>query len=159
MPLYFINPGELIFSKKPVQIRTVLGSCVGVILYDKVRKFGGLVHYLLPNSPDKEVSTKYGDVAVPTLINKFLQNGSRISDLEAHVVGGAFIIFDQSEIFFIGDRNIDIANQILKSNNIRIRSSNTGGEKGRRVLYDLEINKLHVETLDGMHIDDLYDKK
>lgn len=155
---YFINPGELIFSKKPVIIRTVLGSCVGVVLYDKVKKFGGLVHYLLPESQDRQITTKYGDVALPTLINKFLNSGSNLSDLEAHVIGGAFIIFDENEIFFIGDRNIEIAQNILKANHIRIKSTQTGGEKGRRVYYDLSTNTLKVEVLDGMKIDDLYQR-
>lgn len=153
---YFINPGELIFTKKPVIIKTVLGSCVAVIIFDKKKKFAGLVHYLLPVSPDKSVSTKYGDVAVPTLINKFLNAGSLIGDLEASIAGGAFIIFDQSEIFFIGDRNVDIAQKILKQNNVRIKSQNVGGEKGRKVFFDTENNQIGVQTIDGMQIEDLY---
>lgn len=155
---YFINPGELIFSKKPVIFRTVLGSCVGVVLYDRVKKFGGLVHYLLPESQDRQITTKYGDVALPTLINKFLNSGSHITDLDAHVIGGAFIIFDENEIFFIGDRNIEIAQNILKANQIRVRSTHTGGEKGRRVYYDLSTNTLKVETLDRISIEDLYQR-
>jgi chemotaxis protein CheD len=159
MPYYFINPGELIFSKKPIFIRTVLGSCVAVVLYDRVKKYAGLVHYLLPQSPDKSVSTKFGDVAVSTLINKFTNAGSVISNLDAHIAGGAFIIFDDSEIFFIGDRNIEIAQNTLKANNIRVRSTNTGGERGRRLTFDSSENKLTVSVIDKMQIDDLYESK
>ncbi len=153
---YFINPGELIFSKNPVLIKTVLGSCVAVVMFDKVKRFGGLVHYLLPISPDKSVSTKYGDVAVPTLINKFLNAGSNKGDLEVSIVGGAFIIFDQAEIFFIGDRNVEIAQQIVKQNGLRVKSMNVGGEKGRKVVFDTQKGELAVRTLDSMQIDDLY---
>jgi chemotaxis protein CheD len=153
---YFINPGELIFSKTPVVIKTVLGSCVAVVIYDKVKKFGGLVHYLLPVSPDKTVSTKYGDVGVPTLINKFYNAGSVKTDLEVSILGGSFIIFDRSEIFFIGDKNIDIAQQIVKQNGLRIKVMNVGGEKGRKVAFDTASNQLAVRTLDSMQIDDLY---
>ncbi|OHD53438.1 MAG: archease [Spirochaetes bacterium GWF1_51_8] len=157
-PVYFLNPGELIFSKKPVVIRTVLGSCVAVTLYDKVNKFGGMVHFLLPNSSNRGVSTKYGDVAVPTLINKFIQAGSKKQFLEATITGGAFIIFDESEIFFIGDRNIESAQQILRQNEIRVVATNTGGERGRRVLFNTETSKVEVSFLEHMDIDDLYDK-
>lgn len=153
---YFINPGELIFSKTPIIIKTVLGSCVAVVIYDKAKHYGGLVHYLLPVSPDKAVSTKYGDVAVPTLINKFLNAGSNKADLEVSIIGGAFIIFDSTEIFFIGDRNSDIAQQIVRQNGLRIKSINIGGEKGRKVVFDTEANQLAVRTLDSMQIDDLY---
>ena len=158
VPVYFLNPGELIFSKKPVTIRTVLGSCVAVTIYDKINKFGGMVHYLLPNSSNREVSTKYGDVAVPTLINKFIQAGSKKQSLEATIIGGAFIIFDESEVFFIGDRNIETAQQILKQNEIRVVSTNTGGEHGRRVIFNMLTNKIEISLIERMGIDDLYNK-
>ena len=71
---YFLNPGELIFSKKPIVIKTVLGSCVAVILHDKEKKIGAMCHYLLPEAPsDAQSSTKYGDVAIYTLLYKFLK--------------------------------------------------------------------------------------
>lgn len=156
---YFINPGELIFSKKPINIKTVLGSCVAVVMYDKIKKYCGMVHFLLPECPSKSVSTKFGDVAVSTLINKFLNAGSIRPNLQAHIVGGAFIIFDEAEIFFIGDRNIEIAQKILKSNEIRVMSSNTGGERGRRVVFIATENNLQVSIIEKMQIDDLYDEK
>ncbi|NPV01399.1 MAG: chemotaxis protein CheD [Brevinematales bacterium] len=158
VPQYFLNPGELIFSKKPVLIKTVLGSCVAVTMYDKINKYGGMIHYLLPDSSNSIVSTKYGDVAIPTLINKFIKEGSKKQFLEATVTGGAFIIFDESEIFFIGDRNIEIAQTILKQNEIRVVASNTGGERGRRVIFNSYTNQVDVSLLEGMHLDDLYNK-
>ena len=159
LPEYFINPGELIFTKKPVIIKTVLGSCVGVTIYDRVNAWAGMVHFLLPVSPDKTVSTKYGDVAVSTLINKFLNNGSERRNMEATVSGGSFIIFDEMEVFFIGDRNIEVATNILKKNDIRIRFTNTGGEKGRKVIFNTLHNDVKVSLLEKMKIDDLYDRR
>jgi len=47
LPEYFLNPGELIFSKKPVVVKTVLGSCVAVCIHDKNLNYGGICHYLL----------------------------------------------------------------------------------------------------------------
>ncbi len=155
---YFINPGELIFSKHPVVIKTILGSCVSVVLFDKVNHYGGLCHFLLPESPDGSVSTKFGNVAVKTLINKFYQAGSKTQFLEASVIGGAFIIFDEKEIFFIGDRNSDMADKILKKNQIRIKSMNIGGEYGRKLVYNTYTNKMLVETMHHLEIEDLYRK-
>lgn len=156
---YFLNPGELIFSKKPIVIRTVLGSCVAITLYDHFNKFGGMCHFLLPESQEGSVSTKFGNVAALTLINKFLSAGSRVKDLEASIIGGAFIIFDEKEIFFIGDRNADIATQIVKKFSIRIKSVNTGGEHGRRVLFNSATNQTVVQSLEHIDIEDLYNSK
>lgn len=153
---YFLNPGELIFSKKPIVIKTILGSCVAVVIHDKLNKIGGMCHFLLPQSQDGSINTKYGNIATRTLINKFHNAGSQDASLEASVIGGAFIIFDEKEIFFIGDRNAEIAAQILKDSGIPIKSVNTGGEYGRRVLFNTFSNQLIVQTLEKINIDDLY---
>lgn len=155
---YFLNPGELIFSKKPIVIKTVLGSCVAVILYDKVKQYGGMCHYLLPEAPsDQQSSTKYGDVAIYMLLYKFIkQNNSKREDLVASICGGAFIIFDEREIFFIGDKNVDIATTILRKEKILIKQMYTGGDHGKRVYYNTQNNKIIVQTLEKITIDDLY---
>ena len=100
--------------------------------------------------------TKFGNVAVQTLINKFINSGPNPNYLEATVVGGAFIIFDEKEIFFIGDRNAEIAAQILKNNNISIKQVNTGGEHGKKVLFNTVKNQSVVQSLEHIDIDDLY---
>jgi chemotaxis protein CheD len=153
---YFLNPGELIFAKHPILIKTVLGSCVAVVVYDKKNGYGGMCHYLLPESEDKVRSTKYGNVAVATLINKFINAGSVKNDLEASVVGGAFIIFSDKEIFFIGDRNADVANRILREQKIPIKSINTGGDKGKKVVFDTGNNQLIVSNIGELTMEDMY---
>lgn len=152
----FLNPGELAFSKKHVLIKTVLGSCVAVVLYDKKNSWGGMCHYLLPEAEEGSESTKYGNIAIRYLLHKFRQAGSKKEDLEATIVGGAFIIFDEREIFFIGDRNAEIASALLKEQGIRVKAYNTGGEHGRRVAFDTEKNQLVVQSLEHIQIDDLY---
>lgn len=155
---YFLKPGEVLFSKNPIVIKTVLGSCVAVCVHDKAHQWGGMCHYLLPFSPSEEHnSTKYGNVAIYTLLHRFLvKNGSKREDLVASIIGGAFVVFDEREIFFIGDRNIDTAITLLRKENIRILHMHTGGEHGRRVLYNTATNKLHVVSLEKITVEDLY---
>ncbi|MEJ5361833.1 MAG: chemotaxis protein CheD [Spirochaetota bacterium] len=155
---YFLNPGELIFSKKPIVIKTVLGSCVAVTIYDKVKRIGGMCHYLLPQAPSDETSsTKYGNVAINVLLYKLLkENKSKRDDLVASICGGAFIIFDEREIFFIGDKNVDIATTILRKEKILIKQMYTGGDHGKRVYFNTQTNKIIVQTLEKITIDDLY---
>lgn len=155
---YFLNPGELIFSKKPVVVKTVLGSCVAVTLFDKVNRWGGMCHYLLPVSPsDEHNSTKYGNVAIKMLLNKFVKrNNSKKEDLIASIIGGAFIIFDEREIFFIGDRNVEIATEILRKEKIFVKQMHTGGENGKKVYFNTATNLLKVEPLKHITLEDLY---
>ncbi len=153
---YYLNPGELIFSKKPVIIKTVLGSCVAVCIYDKLNGYGGMCHFLLPESMENGLTTKYGNIAIKLLINKFLKAGSEKKFLEASIVGGAFIIFGEKEIFFIGDRNIEVATNIINRNKIHIKSADTGGERGKRVVFNTLTNQLIVREFQQKNLDDLY---
>jgi len=157
LPEFFLNPGELIFSKKPVVVKTVLGSCVAVCIHDKNLNYGGICHYLLPKKPGNILkSTKYGDVAIYTLLYKFEQNNSKIEDLIATVIGGAFVVFDEREIFFIGDRNVEVAVEILRKEKIQIKQMHTGGDHGRRVIFNTATNQLIVEYLTNITVEDLY---
>ncbi|TCW61592.1 chemotaxis protein CheD [Treponema sp. J25] len=155
---YFLNPGELIFTKRPAILKTVLGSCVAVCLYDTVHRWGAMCHYLLPVAPsDMHRSTKYGDIAIKVLLNRFLiKHGSCRENLVATIVGGAFIVFDEREIFFIGDKNVEIAETLLRKEKIRIIARYTGGESGRRVFFNTLNNKIVVHNLYEIDMDDLY---
>ena len=48
LPRKFIHVGEIFVGIRPTEIVTVLGSCVGVCLYDRVEMIGAMNHYLLP---------------------------------------------------------------------------------------------------------------
>ncbi|MCX7655587.1 MAG: chemotaxis protein CheD [Treponemataceae bacterium] len=158
LPEYFLNPGELIFTKRPAVLKTVLGSCVAVCLFDTLNRWGAMCHYLLPVAPsDVHRSTKYGDIAIKVLLNRFLvKHGSLRENLVATIVGGAFIVFDEREIFFIGDKNVEIAEALLKKEKIRILARYTGGESGRRVFFNTSYNKIVVHNLYEIEMDDLY---
>lgn len=45
-PDVFLAPGELVVVRSPANIRTVVGSCVAICLWDGRRRVGGLNHYL-----------------------------------------------------------------------------------------------------------------
>lgn len=155
---YFLNPGELIVTAKPIVVRTVLGSCASVTICDKENKIGGICHYLLPQAPGREqLSSKYGDVAIKLMLHRFLkQYRCKVENLVAMIIGGAFIVFDENEIFFIGDRNVQIATEMLKEYKIKVRQMHTGGEHGRKLWYNTGTNELIVKTMEKISIDDLY---
>lgn len=112
---------------------TGLGSCVGVFIYDKERKIGGLAHILLPQSPnhkDKK-SLKYADVALNDLINDLINKGARKDNLVAKIVGGAQLYFVENDTLKIGERNIESVENILKEMQIPILGKDVGGNYGR----------------------------
>jgi len=143
---YFLNSGELLFSSEECSVRTILGSCVGVALHDPHLRIGGLCHYLLPLSPDEPTSTRYGDVALPYLVNRMRKAGSEIKNLRAWIVGGALLL-EAHEIFFVGDRNAEFAEAYLHDHNIRVVGNETRGYLGRKVSFHTWNGHLHVQSI------------
>ena len=43
-----VGVGDLKIAQSPKVIKTSLGSCVGVVLYDSIQKVGGMLHLMLP---------------------------------------------------------------------------------------------------------------
>ncbi|MEO7765917.1 MAG: chemotaxis protein CheD, partial [Ferruginibacter sp.] len=121
-------------SKKPHMVHTILGSCVAVSLWDQVLHFGSINHYMLP---DKEGSTsfKYGNIAIAELIKRMVGMGSVKSNIKAKIFGGSEIS-NSNGIFNIGKRNIFLAQEMLKLEQIPIVSFSVGGPVGRKVIFN-----------------------
>lgn len=60
MNFHFINVGiaDMGIAKSPDILRTVLGSCVGICLYDPQKKIAGLSHIMLPSLTDRNSNGK-----------------------------------------------------------------------------------------------------
>ncbi len=134
---HFLYPSALFVSKEPHVVNTILGSCVAVCLYDNVGRIGGINHYMLPMWNGQGLaSPKYGNIAIPRLIDKMLEMGSNQKHLKAKIFGGANIFESNLEQFQIGGRNIAVAEQMLSEYNIPIISCSVGGSNGRRIQFN-----------------------
>lgn len=140
----FIHAGDIEIDKDPASIITVLGSCVSVCLYDTKHHIGGMNHYLLPTWHAQGAEAyKYGNVAIPTLIEIMLDRGSSIRTIEAKIFGGATVDADH-DTMLIGQQNIDIAKTILDQYKIMIVAQDVGGEHARRIQFDLKGGKVKL---------------
>src|ERR1700733_3142398 len=84
--------GQWVVAAAPTKIRTLVGSCVGVVLYDRAARLGGLAHIVLPSARGSvDHLGKYADTAIPAMIAEFnRQLGDKLrSRLTAKLVGGA----------------------------------------------------------------------
>ncbi|MDR1657248.1 MAG: response regulator [Deltaproteobacteria bacterium] len=144
----FILPGEYFISKQPHIISTLLGSCVAVCLYNTKLRFGGMNHFMLPTSPNKERSGKYGDYAIAFLIQFMQRTAGSLEGVEAIISGGANVVTNITSGTQIGQRNIETARQVLARHNIRIIKENVGGSVGLKLHYQNWDNKLTIEEMD-----------
>jgi chemotaxis protein CheD len=139
----FIHVGQIHIDNAPMAISTVLGSCVSVCLYDNRLGIGGMNHYLLPFWNGNGLQTpKFGNIAIPKLIESMMAKGSSTKTLEAKIFGGASMNIGASEAMMIGQKNILVAREILKEYAITIVAEDVGGQNGRKIQFDLERGKV-----------------
>jgi chemotaxis protein CheD len=143
-----LKPGELFASKNPYKVKTLLGTCVSIVLYDQALKIGGLNHFMLPNGkPDRELPAKYATQAFSILLKKMEELGSRKSTLKAKVFGGSDNTTFFSKTSFIGQRNVETAIQLLEEAKIPVVAQNTGGNKGRKLLLVTSTGNVYMKFL------------
>lgn len=139
--------------KYPETIRTSgLGSCVGVVLYDKAAKIAGLVHVMLPDSSldrSKRINAaKFADTGIYALIEMLKAEGARPMFLKAKIAGGAQMFqFGSSDAIRIGPRNVEAVKAELKRLSIPILAEETGGTSGRTIEFDPSTSKLSIRTV------------
>jgi chemotaxis protein CheD len=137
---HFLYPGQIFVSREAITISTILGSCAAVCLWDSRRRIGGMNHYLLPEGPvDGENRLRYGNVANAALLKELLALGSDIKDLQAKIFGGTSA-YAADPITALGTRNVEMAEQFLRSAGIRVTAKEVSGKHGRKLTFN---------TLDG----------
>jgi len=138
-------------SKSPDKLITLgLGSCVGIAIYDRSSKVGGLSHIMLPDSASfsRDIKAeKFADLAIPKMIEEMIK-GKNTRNLIAKIAGGAsmFNFPDKKLNTNIGERNVIAVEQKLKELGIPILASHTGGKMGRTMIVNLDTFDISIRT-------------
>ncbi len=133
----YLYPGQVYTASQPLMVSTILGSCVAVCLWDAQSSIAGINHYLLPSDPVRGHSDlRYGNIATERLIDEMLTAGAVMQRIVAKVVGGASILGIGNEAGqSIGDQNVAVARQILQKHAIPVSAEQTGGKRGRKLVF------------------------
>lgn len=142
-----LRMGEMRVDAEGRTLRTLLGSCIGLALYDRQRRIGGLAHILLPDSRGKQdLPGKFADTAIPSLIEQMQQLTTNRLGLTAVIAGGANM-FNIGSTALIGDQNRDACRSILTRLNIPLVAEHCGGIKGRRMSFQTKTGKIVIEIV------------
>ena len=146
-----LMPGEYYISSCGEAITTVLGSCVACCLRDPALHIAGMNHFMLPETegvPDWgggiSAATRYGSHAMEQLINSIVRNGGKRERLEAKLFGGGRVLTSMTDI---GRLNIKFAHDYLDTAGIPILAEDTGGHKGRKVIFLTVNGRVRVRLL------------
>ena len=152
--LLVVGISDYKFARNPNVIVTyALGSCVGICLYDKQLKVGGLSHIMLPESSmfsKNDINRmKFADTAIVDLVKDLTRLGADGRRLVAKIAGGAqmFEVQQGSMIGTIGERNVSSVKKALQNLRIPILAEDTGLNYGRTVYFDLDTGIMKVQSL------------
>jgi chemotaxis protein CheD len=155
----FLQPGEVYCSKEPTLIKTILGSCISVCVFDKKQRAGGINHFLLPNNEDDQIQdaqNKYARHAIPFLLKKIKNElGSNKEDLVIKVMGGSSLLngdFSGSESSSfktdVGEKNLNATKEILGLYGIKIDLIHVGGFKGRKIEFNTYTGEIRFKFIE-----------
>jgi len=136
MRAHTIIGGEfaVVRDEEEIGFKTLLGSCVAIMFYDKQQKVKGMNHFLLPATENSNEDMKYGLYSVEAMLNEMYKLGCRKENMAAKISGGADIMNISSMSKSIGHRNVEFAHTFCKAEGFRILSDHTRGNDGRVIL-------------------------
>jgi chemotaxis protein CheD len=130
----YLYPGGLWAEASAAVITTVLGSCVSVCLWDPHTALGGINHFILPRG-GASPSARYGNHALPMLLERVLQLGAQRETLLACVFGGASVLTGPGEGPRLGSRNVAEALEFLRKEDMAVLRQDVGGNEGRKLTF------------------------
>lgn len=137
----FLHPGELYAGRRPARIKTILGSCIAITLWHPATGMAGMCHYVLAQrlrmdpAPDaRDCDGRYGLDAIRFLQAAALATDRNLRQFRVGVFGGASIAdVQQLRGSSVGQNNIELARQQLRTLGFRVDQWDVGGA-GSRVL-------------------------
>jgi chemotaxis protein CheD len=143
---HFLYPGDVFASSQATSISTILGSCAAICLWDKRQRIGGMNHYLLAEG-DGPNPFRYGNHANPELLEQLLSLGCRVGDLQAKIFGGSSSFSSRPEES-LGTKNVELAEEFVRSKGIPLVLKSVSGSRGRRLVFHTYNGVTSIKSFD-----------
>ncbi len=158
-PVKKVMMAQYRICKAPARIMTMaLGSCLGIVLYDRVAMVGGLAHVMHPTWKRVKNNTnkgKFVDTAIELMVEKLVERGAGLTRITAKIFGGARM-FDIPDsrlgVIQIGEANIFSARKELARRKIPIKGESVGGNRGKTIIFDVSDGSVLVRDVQGSEV-------
>jgi len=138
----FLQPGEHFVGDEYYRLRTILGSCVSITLWNRARRIGAMCHFLLSQRASGQAPAldgRYADEALSLMLDELQRQGVKAADCRAKIFGGGDMFPDlrAGAGASVGRRNGEFAQQLLRDHGVPIVASSLFGVGHRRILFDI----------------------
>lgn len=143
----YLAAGELGVYRRSLYVKTVLGSCVALCLWDGAARVAGINHFLLPTAPRAELDDlRFGSVSCSRLLERMRQAGAELRRLRVALIGGGSPTGGASDES-VGAANARAALRVLNRHGLVVHRQETGGSYGRKLLFNTGTGALAVHLL------------
>jgi chemotaxis protein CheD len=138
----FLQPGEWFVGDARHRVRTVLGSCISMTLWDPRSRLGAMSHFMLASrgrARPGALDGRYGDEALRLMVSALERRSVRVTCCEAKVFGGGdmFPGGRGGHGGAVGRRNGEAARALLAAYGIALVSESLYGEGHRQIVFDI----------------------
>ena len=144
-----LMPGDVALGQQGDQLKTLLGSCVSVILTDPRRTVAAMCHIVHVGKPNaaNANNTAFGDVAMRDMFARLRAVGIHPNHCDAYVFGGGNMFPKLFDVRHVGDANVDWVLDYLHDHDIHIVDHCLGGNGYRKVSWKVGVGEPLVETV------------
>ncbi len=144
-----LMPGDIALGQAGDQLKTLLGSCVSVILTDPRRTVAVMSHIVHVGSPNaaNAGNTAYGICAMEDMFRRLLSIGITHRFCHAYVFGGGNMFPKVFSARHVGASNIDWVLDYLHAHHITVVDHCLGGNGYRKVSWTVGCGEPLVENV------------
>ena len=133
-------------------ITRALGSCLGITFYNPEKKAGAMAHPMLPDIDKAKMKSnpnRYVNSVIIRTLDEMEKLGVLKNGLEIKIFGGAhmFSFITADSLLNVGEKNIEVAKELLGKLGLKIIAEEVGGTFGRTIELNLENGKVFVDTV------------
>lgn len=142
----YLQPGEIYWGDADTRIKTLLGSCVALCLWHPEKNIGGMSHSLLPSrgyqsaeGDSEEKTARYIDESIEIFLDEIKKHGTKPSDYHVKFFGGGDMFKNvwKKNGPSVGERNIEMAKDLISKHGFQLKAEHVGGEGHRNIIFDL----------------------
>jgi chemotaxis receptor (MCP) glutamine deamidase CheD len=138
-------------ANQPEVVKTLLGSCIAVCLYDPTARVGGMNHFMLPNGSGGEAGnlTRFGVHAMDCLIGAMMKLGGDRRRFMAKIFGGAHVLNVRESVAGVPQQNIAFIRRFLAAEGFPILAEDVGGYHPRHVRFYTDTGRAMVKRVES----------
>lgn len=144
-----LMPGHVALGLVGDQLKTLLGSCVSVILTDPRRTVGAMCHIVHVGPPNaaNAHNTAYGEVAMHAMFDQLIGVGILPQRCHAYVYGGGNMFPQLFSTTHVGAKNATWVLDYLDGCGITVVEHDVEGSTYRKVAWTVGSGKPEVEAV------------